>query len=642
MPDNTASRGGPMSYAAHAVRVFRRRYAAALPPAACFLSIVASILLVSFCGGDGSAGNIIWIANGLLLAYLLLAPRWRWRAYLATGMAALIVGSALIHEPWHINLFYNSLDMIEVLVGAVMLRPTSTRIPNFTHTTFLIRFFVYAVLGGPVLAAAMNAAVQALYWHNAPLPLLLGWVSSDSLGMAVSCPIFVAILRSRNQPAQNWRQNWACLALLVGVTIAVFGQATAPVLFLIYPALVLVLLRLGLAWAALASLFVAFAGGWFTLQGTGPLAASGSLGLEGRCLVLQVFVAVGVFMLYSVSVVLESRRAFERKLEKIVALHNLITENSRDAIILADFAGNRTYVSSAVERLAGWSPEKFARLKSLELIHPAELETVKDTLRELRAGAEGAMLECRVRTCSGGYVWVESNLRLVRNAKTGAPTGVLNIVRDVTERKLVEKQLQDAYKAVEALAATDALTGLANRRHFDQTLAAEWRRSLRDRTPLSLLMIDADLFKLYNDTYGHTRGDNCLKQIAEAAQDAVNRPGDVVARFGGEEFAVILPNTDRAGAMQMGVEILAATRDRQLPHSASPRGIVTVSVGCATMVASFGQHVVNLVEGADDALYEAKNRGRDQLAVAEMGGEGQRDSLPSRKEPSRQGVKQSA
>jgi len=355
-----------------------------------------------------------------------------------------------------------------------------------------------------------------------------------------------------------------------------------------------------------------------------------------------VFVAVGVFMLYSVSVVLESRRAFERKLEKIVALHNLITENSRDAIILADFAGNRTYVSSAVERLAGWSPEKFARLKSLELIHPAELETVKDTLRELRAGAEGAMLECRVRTCSGGYVWVESNLRLVRNAKTGAPTGVLNIVRDVTERKLVEKQLQDAYKAVEALAATDALTGLANRRHFDQTLAAEWRRSLRDRTPLSLLMIDADLFKLYNDTYGHTRGDNCLKQIAEAAQDAVNRPGDVVARFGGEEFAVILPNTDRAGAMQMGVEILAATRDRQLPHSASPRGIVTVSVGCATMVASFGQHVVNLVEGADDALYEAKNRGRDQLAVAEMGGEGQRDSLPSRKEPSRQGVKQSA
>jgi diguanylate cyclase (GGDEF)-like protein/PAS domain S-box-containing protein len=568
------------------------------------------------------------------------------------------------------------------------------------------------------------------------------------------------------------------MALLVCVTLGVFAQGTAPMMFLIYPALILVLLRLGLGWAALASLFVAFAGGWFTLKGDGPLAASGSLSMEGSCLLLQVFVAAGVFMLYSVSVVLESRRAFERKLEKIVSLHNLVTENSRDAIILADFKGNRSYVSSAVERLAGWPPDKFAEFKSLELVHPAEMEAVKETIGALRSGVEGAMLECRVRTLSGDYIWVEANLRLVRDAKTNVPTGLLNIVRDVTERKLgedsrafhhsliraineasldailvvnsdgnvvsynrrftevwriatpdcvapihdastpipdgrvlvkaadqvtdpqafvkrvqeiyadpdavdqceiplkdgrtierystclrssggqylgrvwffrditerklAEKRLQDAYKAVEALAATDAVTGLANRRHFDQTLGAEWRRSLRDHAPLSLLMIDADLFKSYNDTYGHTRGDNCLKQIAEAAQDVVCRPGDLVARFGGEEFAVILPNTDRKGAMQLGTEILAAMRERQLPHSGSPRGIVTVSVGCATMVASFGQHLVNLVEAADDALYEAKKRGRDQVAAADTSGEPQGEGVPARKRPARQTVKKTA
>ena len=778
MPEKTASRGGPMSYAADSVRAYKRRFAAVIPLAASFLSIVVSILLVSFFGGDGSAGNMIWIANGLLLAYLLLAPRWRWRAYLSTGLAAMIVGSALIREPWHINLFYNALDMIEVLVGAAMLRPTSTRIPQFTNPKFLIRFFTYAVLGGPLLAGSINAVVQAIYWHNAPLPLFFGWVTSDSLGIAVSCPIFVAILQSRNQPALNWRQNWFFLALLVGLTIAVFGQAAAPVMFLIYPALILVLLRLGLGWAALASLFVALAGGWFTLQGKGPLAASGSLGLEGRCLVLQVFVAAGVFMLYSVSVVLESRRAFERKLEKIVSLHNLITENSRDAIILGDLAGNRTYVSAAVERLIGWPMEEFAKVKSLALLHPADVEKARETVRSLGFGAEGVMLESRVRTYRGDYIWTEANLRLVRDGKTGAPAGVLNIMRDITERKLAEEsrafhhslirainevsldgilvvnsndkvlsynrrftevwqiaasgglaslyddsmplpdgrvlakvaeqvqdpdafvkrvrelyadpdaidqceillkdgrtleryssslqsaagqylgrvwffrdiserklaetKLQEAYMAVETLAATDALTGLANRRHFDVTLAAEWRRSLRERTPLSLLMIDADWFKLYNDTYGHMRGDSCLKQIAEAAQDVVCRPGDVVARFGGEEFAVILPNTDREGAMRLGMEIMSAMRERRLPHSASPRGLVTVSVGCATLVASLGQHAVNLVEAADDALYEAKNGGRDRLATTEPGTTPELHGVPGGLRQVRQTDKRSA
>src|ERR1019366_2356353 len=103
--------------------------------------------------------------------------------------------------------------------------------------------------------------------------------------------------------------------------------------------------------------------------------------------------------------------------------------------------------------------------------------------------------------------------------------------RDVTAQKNAEQQLQDAYNAVEALAVTDALTGLANRRRFDQCLTSEWRRAMRDRNPLSLLMIDADMFKSYNDTYGHPRGDSCLKQIAESAQDVVSRPGDLVARF---------------------------------------------------------------------------------------------------------------
>jgi diguanylate cyclase (GGDEF)-like protein len=200
----------------------------------------------------------------------------------------------------------------------------------------------------------------------------------------------------------------------------------------------------------------------------------------------------------------------------------------------------------------------------------------------------------------------------VRDGKTGAPSEILNIVRDVTERKLAEKKLKEAYKALEALAATDSLTGLANRRQFEETLNGEWRRGLRDHCRISLLMIDADLFKSYNDRYGHMRGDSCLKQIAEAAQDVVARPGDLVARFGGEEFAVILPNTGREGALQLANEINEAMRAKSLEHRDNPAGIVTVSIGCATIAPAFGLHAVDLIEQADKALYMAKRSGRDR------------------------------
>jgi diguanylate cyclase (GGDEF)-like protein len=126
-------------------------------------------------------------------------------------------------------------------------------------------------------------------------------------------------------------------------------------------------------------------------------------------------------------------------------------------------------------------------------------------------------------------------------------------------------------------------------------------------------MLDADKFKAYNDTYGHQRGDNCLKQIAEACMDVVSRPGDLVARFGGEEFVVVLPNTESEGAMHVANDICEALRSRRLPHSGNAPGIVTISAGCATLVPKFGKHAPELIELADKALYKAKFNGRNQV-----------------------------
>jgi diguanylate cyclase (GGDEF)-like protein/PAS domain S-box-containing protein len=290
-----------------------------------------------------------------------------------------------------------------------------------------------------------------------------------------------------------------------------------------------------------------------------------------------------------------------------------VTENNRDVVILADFNGNRHYVSATSELMGGWSSEELLHQGSMDLVHPLDLAKAQEALSSLHNGSDESRFELRILKKDESYLWVESCLRAIRDPRTGTTTKLLNIVRDISERKFAEQQLHEAYNAVEALAVTDALTGLANRRRFDQYLTSEWRRSMREHQPLSLLMLDADFFKAYNDTYGHPRGDSCLKQIAEAALDVVARPGDMVARFGGEEFTVILPNTENAGAMLVGQEICDSMTRRNLLHSGNPFGIMTISIGCATMVPRLGQHAVNLIELADLALYEAKHNGRNRV-----------------------------
>ena len=591
---------------------WKRSHGLALRFAGCFLSVFLATTFVGLSPED----NLIWVANGVLLAYLLLAPRKRWPFYLCAGYSAQCIGGLLVgHHGVDSALLLTLLNVGESLVSALFLRRRSSQLPDFTNPVYLARFLAFGVFAGPIIMGAAATMLSPLWHQSSPGTEFLQWVSSDALGACVATPACIAIFRARFRKSLYSIKNWAHLAPIAVCAATVFSQSRLPLPFLLYPLLVMVLLRLGLGWAAMASLLVAAVGSSFTVRGQGPFAVSYSTTPLESAILLQLFIASAMVILYSVSVVIESLRVTERRLQEIAALHKLVTDNSRDVIILADFKCNRSYCSAAAKNY-GYTAEEFTRQKSLDLVHPEDLGIAQAALESLRSGAEGAIVECRLRKRTGEYTWVEESLRLVRDPVTNVPTGILNMARDITERKLAEKQLQEAYRAVEVLAVTDALTGLANRRQFDQSLAMEWRRGVRNHSQLSLLLVDVDWFKSYNDKYGHLRGDSCLRQIAEAAQCVVTRSGDLVTRFGGEEFAVILPETPSDGAIEVANAICESLRTRKLPHEGNPFGSVTVSVGCATATPQLGQDSASLVELADQALYKAKRSGRNQVCAS--------------------------
>lgn len=172
------------------------------------------------------------------------------------------------------------------------------------------------------------------------------------------------------------------------------------------------------------------------------------------------------------------------------------------------------------------------------------------------------------------------------------------------------QELEAANAALAELVSIDSLTSLANRRCFDERLDWEWRRLARSQQPLSLILLDIDFFKRYNDTYGHQAGDACLQQVAHALQSTINRPGDLAARYGGEEFVIVLPNTDADGAMHIAEKVRQQVSALQIPHICSDSGCITLSAGVACTIPQAHTQAIALLKAADQAMYAAKAAGR--------------------------------
>ncbi|MEO8256882.1 MAG: diguanylate cyclase [Acidobacteriota bacterium] len=199
-------------------------------------------------------------------------------------------------------------------------------------------------------------------------------------------------------------------------------------------------------------------------------------------------------------------------------------------------------------------------------------------------------------------------LRLLRAQAREAE--LIRLVEDRTS------QLQRANDHLQRLSYIDSMTGIANRRHFEEILETEWRRAFRGRTPMALLMLDIDNFKLYNDTFGHRAGDGCLTRVATVLDASVQRAGDLMARYGGEEFVAVLTGTDEAGGVEVAERLRAAVEELAIRLSDDSLQVVTISIGVASGIPDETSSYEILLTAADKALYRAKRAGRNRVGTA--------------------------
>ncbi|BDA84271.1 hypothetical protein Sa4125_18130 [Aureimonas sp. SA4125] len=301
----------------------------------------------------------------------------------------------------------------------------------------------------------------------------------------------------------------------------------------------------------------------------------------------------------------------EREVARSQARYRILAENTADLVTLIDSSGKRVYVSPASRDMLGYEPDEMLDMPPQALAHTADLPILGKIKATLEAGTNVTNVQYRARHREGHYVWVEVSGRIVEG-----DGDVVFLMRDISKRKQAEERLEETNLRLVDLASTDSLTGLANRRAFDERLLDEVARSVRDGEGLSVIMIDVDRFKAYNDTYGHPAGDECLRKIAEVLKSELRRPGDMAARYGGEEFVAILPKTDLASAFRRAEAIMKALSALELPHAGSEFNTVSVSSGVATLRSAHGSRgAADLLAAADDALYAAKAAGRNRVAA---------------------------
>jgi diguanylate cyclase (GGDEF)-like protein/PAS domain S-box-containing protein len=307
------------------------------------------------------------------------------------------------------------------------------------------------------------------------------------------------------------------------------------------------------------------------------------------------------------------RKLAEIQLKRSEQLYRHIAENSTDFISLHTLDGKYTYVSPNYSYLLGYSINELVGKSPYDFIHDSDIKKGKILNDNTNTIGEIKTVTYRFRCKNGKYIWIESKYKNILSVDKVSDE-IICVSRDVTKNKQKLIELEEEKKSLKKTVYTDSLTGVFNRRYFNRQFKMAYQKYLQDHISFSLLVIDIDYFKQYNDTYGHGKGDECLIKVADTLARGV-RKNDVVCRIGGEEFGVILSNANKEEAISLAEKLCKEVQRINIPHSSSDvSDWVTVSIGVSTAIptgSAVDQKKLFLL--ADQALYKSKGRGRNQV-----------------------------
>jgi diguanylate cyclase (GGDEF)-like protein/PAS domain S-box-containing protein len=611
------------------------------------ISIGYFLLSVGFRLLTASKVNVsgLWLANGFALGVLLTAPRSRWPLLMVALTLSGMVGGFVAHAELVLIPWISAFSTIEIAIAALPLASRIDSVRDLTRRSRFVRFLLFAILLAPAVLSLQLVVFNQFSHRPFSWAVALRVFVGHSLGFAVMAPVTLALrsgeIRRFIKPAVL-PEALLMLVIVGGLTSLVFFQTNVPLLFLIYPPLMRVAYRGGYSGTALGLLLVISIGALATGTGHGPIAALSALPenqhrpiLGDGFIMLQLLMVSLLISLFPMIVSLAEGRRSHRITEELQNRLRLLMDHSSDVIVLTDLDGRRLYVSPAVREVLGFEPEQFVGMTWRDYVLDEDQLLMGSELEEASRTRSSRSLIFRARHAAGHQIWLEANMRyfrdrafvLMRSEKESGrlanfgPEGEEGFVvslRDITARREAELALERANTELASLVRKDSLTGLANRRHFDEILRESWARALAGGWPIAVLMIDVDHFKQFNDCYGHQRGDVCLREVAASIADGLFHPDDLAARYGGEEFAVILPRTSTDNAARVAERIRQAVMEMRRPHVTAPLGIVTVSVGVAAAFPVPSGNPEAVVKAADEALYLSKGEGRNRTTLLDV------------------------
>lgn len=275
-----------------------------------------------------------------------------------------------------------------------------------------------------------------------------------------------------------------------------------------------------------------------------------------------------------------------------------------------------SYIGPQIEKVLGWKQDSWRTVEDWAMrMHENDRAWVVDFCVAQSISGVDHEADYRALTSNGEYIWIRDVVHVVRKPD-GEVDSLVGFMFDISERKRQEQELETLKKQLEEYSYQDGLTGIANRRFFEDSYQREWLNAQREQKPLTLMLLDIDYFKQYNDYNGHILGDACLKQIAQILKKSVSRPRDLVARFGGEEFVLVLPDTSQASAIEMVERILQSIRTADICHSSSPLDQrLSVSLGVKTIIPTQKNDKMAFLKEVDQNLYLAKEQGRNGYVI---------------------------